>query len=87
MDLRVPIVGKEVRVPLRLVEATTIDGPNSAFHAIHAEFIWCKSDYAAKSLVGSMYCSNFKASISLPEYPRRGYATGKVPIRYLRKWR
>lgn len=87
VDVRVPIVGEQVFVPLRLVEATTIDGPNPAVHAVHAELVWRQSDDAAKSLMGSMYCSNLKASVPLPEYPGRGYATGEVRIWYLRKWR
>lgn len=87
VDLGVPIVGKEVRVPLGFVEATAINSPNAAIHAIHAELVWRKPDYAAKSLMSSMYCSSFKTSVSFPEYPRRGYATGEVRIGYLRKWR
>lgn len=87
VDLHVLIVGKEVRVPLGFVEATTIDSPNPAVHAIDAELVWRKPDYAAKSLMSSMYCSSFETSVSFPEYPRRGYATGEVRIGYLRKWR
>lgn len=87
VDSRIPIIGKEVRVPLGFIEATTIDGPNPAIHAINAELVWRKSDYAAKSLMSSMYCLIFKTSVSFPEYPRRGYTTGEVRIGYFRKWR
>lgn len=87
MDLRVPVIGKEVRIPLGFVEATTIDSPNPAIHAIYAELVWRKPDYAAKPSMSSMYCLVFKTSGSFPEYPRRGYATGEVRIGYFRKWR